>query len=89
MKNITKKACERWHFIKRVKQRFGVTLRRADVDKIVGDIHKGRLEFHSRQSCRVTVWRSRLGGEPVKIFYDSIRHVPITAIPEAWDADRV
>ena len=78
-----KKDNEKYHAKQRFYQRFGVTLKREEYFKIVDDIQKGKMQFLSRQSNRISRWRGEVKGIMCIVIYDKIRKRIVTFIKDS------
>ncbi len=77
-KHHTKKENEKFHAEQRFQQRFGLTLKSNEYYKIVNDIFKGKLEFVSRQSNRISRFRGEVKGITCIVVYDRLRKRIVT-----------
>ena len=86
-----KAAAQRVHAIRRAKERYGVHLTTADLDRCVAMIQNNQSTVVARQSHRVTAHDVPLGGAAgtVRAVYDSRRKTIVTflnlwMLPSGW-----
>ena len=80
MKKKNKKECQQLHFIKRVRQRYDIECDMGLIRGIVAKIQRGESVFVERQSCRITVHDLYICGRGIRVVYDGLRKVPVTAL---------
>ena len=81
-KRLSKHKAERMHAMRRFSERMGFGLSKEGYDDLVRQVQEGKAQFVCKQSNRVTVFRLRMDGKPVRIAYDKQRHQIVTFMPE-------
>ena len=61
-------------------ERFGIALKKHQIQEIVKAIQGNKAKFIERQSNRVTVWQIVLDSQIVNIVYDKDRKMVVTAL---------
>lgn len=79
--NLTKSTANRFHFRKRVFERFGIRVTREEEDELVARIMANLLHSVGRQSNNKTVYRLEVQGKEFFAIYDKQRHTFVTALP--------
>ena len=80
---MSKRKAQRRHAKRRARERLGIRLHDDLLIKMVRRIQAGEMEFHSRQSNRVSRYMDRIDGEHVLVVYDRHRKTIVTV----WRSD--
>lgn len=85
--DIGKEQCQKWHCIKRIRQRLQINLSEEQYEHIISCIKNGKestlckLKYLSSQSNRLSVYEITFNGkEPVKVIYDKFRKTIVTIL---------
>jgi ribosomal protein L2 len=88
-KNYSKLNAQINHFLKRLKSRYDISFneeeKNFEIAKIISQIQSMRREtFVRKQSNRVSIHDILIKDKVVRIAYDKVRNVPITALEPHW-----
>jgi hypothetical protein len=78
---MDKKLAQRIHAKHRAQQRFGLTLNRHDLQRLVEQIQAGRARVIKRSSLRVSVLELAVDGVAIQVVYDHKRKNIVTFLP--------
>lgn len=77
----SKSKCQTIHFGKRLQQRYGIKADRNLNRAIVSKIIRCESTFVSRQSNRISIHDVWIRKQMIRVVYDSLRKIPVTALP--------
>jgi hypothetical protein len=80
MAQLPKHRAQRAHAKRRLQERYGLTVNRHDLRDMVALIQGGHARMIERQSHRVTVWDLTFHGKEIRVVYDNLRKVVVTAL---------
>ena len=83
-----KRTTQKLHAYKRIEQRFGITLSRAEYDRLVDDIRFGHTQGE-RETLRVSHHIVTVHGQEMSAVYDKKRMAIVTFIPCDWSRGRL
>ena len=81
MEGHTKKTYEKWHFRKRIKERYRISVNKRDIAQIRDMIEKGKYLYKHPRTYTRWYYLIDFYGRIVYLVYDRKRHVPVTALP--------
>ena len=77
---MSKQKQQRSHFLRRVKERFGLYLKDNDIHNIIQMITTGNADFIEKQSNRVSIHQVEYQGTIMHVCYDRQRGELVTAL---------
>jgi hypothetical protein len=78
----TKCITQRKHALRRIRERYGISLSQEEYWNIVRQIQTGKAKFVERQSCRVTLFRVTVRDIAIVVSYDKNTHQVSTFLSE-------
>ena len=78
---VSKASCQRRHAKRRAQERYGLTLNRAELERLVRRIQHGEATVLERQSHRISVFGLIVQGVSVRVVYDAKRKTIVSFLP--------
>lgn len=77
----SKNKCQKTHFKRRLKQRYGLNIGKEGIKKIIDMIKNGNAEFVEKQSNRISIFNVEYEEEKIRVVYDKNRKNLVSALP--------
>lgn len=80
----TKSTTTTKHFLRRLNERYNIRFKASDIPNIVKKIQSHDFTLVRKQSNRVSIHDVEIDGRKIRLVYDKIRKLPVTALQPDW-----